>query len=86
MGLLKGDLSHFLLRLQWIAGLLDLTLLPQYFLIHANISQFISLAIAAGFVSTLLGIKLKDKSFVNFRLLIIALNICSLFLFMILPR
>ena len=77
MGLLKESSSHFLLRLQWIAGLLDLVviaLLPQYFLIHANISLFIFLALAAGFVSTLLGIKLKDKSFVDFQLLIVALN------------
>ena len=82
VGFLKGDSLNVLLALQWIAGLVDLVvilLLPQYFLIHANISLFIFLALTSGFAGTLLLIKLKDRSFFNYQKMIVVLNLLLAF-------
>ena len=55
MGLIKGEKTVFLLRLQWVAGIFNsciVLLLPGYFFAHANISLFIALCSISGLIST----------------------------------
>ena len=84
MGLLNEKPSNFLLRLQWVAGFLNLTvlaLLNQYLLFNVKLNLFILVGLSFGFICSWLVTSFKDKLNLDFQLLIVALNALLAFAF-----
>ena len=84
MGLLNEKPSNFLLRLQWLAGFLNLiilALLNQYLLVNLKLNIFVLVGLSYGFICSWLVLSFRDRLNLDFQLLIVALNALFAFAF-----